>query len=58
MWSRMQVAGDTINFQVSDTSTSQYVGPWNTKEWAWDQTTFVPMPGKQVSCFKSRSVVC
>ena len=41
---RMQVAGDKINFRVTDRSSSQYVGPWSTTEWAWDKTTFTSGP--------------
>jgi len=41
---RMQVAGDDIHFRVTDVSGSQYVGPWSSTEWAWDQTTFTGIP--------------
>jgi len=41
---RMQVAGDKINFRVTDRSSSQYVGPWSTTDWAWDKTTFTSGP--------------
>ena len=41
---RMQVAGDDINFRVTDATGSQYVGPWSSSGWAWDQTTFTPIP--------------
>eukprot|EP00090_Calanus_glacialis_P016360 TRINITY_DN2561_c0_g1_i1.p1 TRINITY_DN2561_c0_g1~~TRINITY_DN2561_c0_g1_i1.p1 ORF type:complete len:1526 (-),score=363.79 TRINITY_DN2561_c0_g1_i1:68-4645(-) len=41
---RMQVAGDDINFRVTDATGSQYVGPWSSSGWAWDQTTFTAIP--------------
>jgi len=43
---RMQVAGDDINFRITDATSSQYVGPWSSTDWAWDQTTFTPFPAE------------
>ena len=37
---RLQVEGDNVHVMLSDITTSQYVGPWDTGAWAWDQTTF------------------
>ena len=41
---RMQVEGDDIHVELSDLTASQYVGPWDTRAWAWDQTVFTRLP--------------
>jgi len=36
---------------VTDRSSSQYVGPWSTTDWAWDRTTFTNAPSSHSNEF-------
>jgi len=39
---QMQVSGNTLNVKSKQLTYSQYAGDWDSEDWAWDKTNFLP----------------